>query len=314
MNNINSLFVAVLLMLLSHKSAAQQISYSKVDKGDFYQFNYQWLDHHQQSQSMAFSLSKNALFNKFRSFKVYKPELALQFISRKVIKELHNNPIHDVKIHYNNQTGDIRAEGKNIASIAIAERKITQLNNKFTHEYLKEHWYHTFTTHNHLKAIKPDHVTFASLSTEDIKPIRPIILEKVSVKNIRKATNYVLAFVQSIPYSPLSSRVNSSGAGFNPPLKLLWENQGDCDSKVTLTASILRSLMPRIKMVLVFIDSHALIGINIEPDGSNTTIIKDGITYTLAEPTGPALLPLGKLSQISELAISQGQYTAETFN
>lgn len=314
MSNINQLFVSVFLLIFSQAITAKQLSYSKIDKGDSYQFNYQWLDHYQQPQSIAFALNKSTLFNKFRNFKVYKPELAAQYVNRKVVKHLHLDPIDDVQISYNDRAGNIIAEGKSTASITKAERKIIELNNKFTHEYLKKHWYHTFTTYDQIQAIKPDHVTFASLSTEDIKPIRPIILEKVSVKNIRKATNYVLAFVQSIPYSPLNSRVNSSGAGFNPPLKLLWENQGDCDSKVTLAAAILRSLMPRIKMALVFIDNHALIGINVVPNESDTTIIKDGTTYVLGEPTGPALVTLGTISQVSDLAISQGQYTAERFD
>jgi len=313
MSKNNRLFISILLLIFSQPITAKQLNYSKIDEGDSYQFNYQWLDHYQQPQSIAFSLNKSTLFNKFRNFKVYKPELAAQHVNKKVLKHLHHEPIDNVKISYNDRTGNIIAESKSTASITKAERKIVDLNNKFTHEYLKRNWYHSFTTYDQFQAIKPDHVTFASLSTEDIKPIRPIILEKVSVKNIRKATNYVLAFVQSIPYSPLNSRVNSSGAGFNPPLKLLWENQGDCDSKVTLSAAILRSLMPRIEMALVFIDNHALIGINVEANENDITITQGGITYVLGEPTGPALLTLGTISQVSDLAISQGQYTAERF-
>jgi hypothetical protein len=120
--------------------------------------------------------------------------------------------------------------------------------------------------------------------------------------------------VQSIPYSTLESRITSAGAGFNPPLKLLWENQGDCDSKVTLTAALLRSLMPRINIALIFIDNHALMGVNIaaEIGSEEMTIEHNGITYLLAEPTGPALLALGTISEDSQQAILQGQYTIET--
>ena len=147
----------------------------------------------------------------------------------------------------------------------------------------------------------------------DLKIIKPLILEKVSIKNIRKVTNYVLSFIQNIPYSPLDSRISSSGAGFNTPLKLLWENQGDCDSKVTLTASLLRALMPRISMVLVFIDQHAFIGIAIPPNGDEIAIIENGVTYVLAEPTGPALLPLGELAPSSEQAIYNGHYITQHY-
>ncbi len=314
MSHIRHLFIPVLLVLFSHTVNGQQLHFSKVEKGDSYQFNYQWLDHQQQPQTMVFSLEKTSLFNKFRNFKVYKPELAAKYISRRVVRYFNKNPIDDVRISYDNQTGNIVAKGTNIGSIKKAESKVAELNKEYTDAYMKKHWYQTFTTYDQVHAIKPDHATFASLSAEDMKPLKPLILEKVSIKNIRQATDYVLAFVQSIPYSPLESRVDSSGAGFNPPLKLLWENQGDCDSKVTLTAAILRTLMPRIKMVLVFIDNHALIGIDALAKGDETTITVDGTSYLLGEPTGPASLALGRLDEASELAISQGLYTAEIFH
>jgi len=314
MSRIRCLFIPVLLVLIAHAANGQQLHFSKVEKGDSYQFNYQWLDHQQQHQSIAFSITKASLFNKFRNFKVYKPELAAKYISRKVIRYFNKNPIDDVRVSYDNQNGSIVAKGTNMASIKKAEIKVAELNEEYTHSYMKKHWYQTFTTYDHIQAIKPDHATFAALSADDMKPLKPLILEKVSVKNIRQATDYVLAFVQSIPYSPLESRVDSSGAGFNPPLKLLWENQGDCDSKVTLTAAILRTLMPRIKMVLVFIDNHALIGIEAQGQGNETSITLDGTSYLLGEPTGPAPLVLGKLDVASELAIAQGQYSAEVFH
>jgi len=91
----------------------------------------------------------------------------------------------------------------------------------------------------------------------------------------------------------------------------LWENQGDCDSKVTLFASLLRSLIPKVSVALVFINNHALIGISIPARANEQTITVNGVTYLLADPTGPALLPAGRLGETSELAILQEQYTAE---
>ncbi|MCI2285671.1 hypothetical protein L3081_22700 [Colwellia sp. MSW7] len=135
----------------------------------------------------------------------------------------------------------------------------------------------------------------------------------MSIKNIRKVTDYVLSFVQNIPYATLESRVTSSGTGFNSPAKLLWENQGDCDSKVTLTATILRALMPRIPMVMIFIDQHAFIGIATPATTGEMTIEYQGVNYLLGEPTGPGLYKLGKLAPESELAINQGRYVVEPF-
>jgi len=119
--------------------------------------------------------------------------------------------------------------------------------------------------------------------------------------------------VQSIPYAKLESRLTSSGAGFSPPLDLLYRNKGDCDSKVTLTAAILRALMPRINLTIIYIDNHALLGIDILPEGDEVTIVKDDITYVVAEPTGPAILALGQVASFSKQAVLAGLYNAEKF-
>lgn len=124
----------------------------------------------------------------------------------------------------------------------------------------------------------------------------------------------MLSFVQNIPYSTLESRLTSSGAGFNPPAKLLWENQGDCDSKMALTATILRSLMPRIDMAMIYIDEHAFIGIAVPAEAGEVNIEHQEVSYLLADPTGPALYKLGSLAPESELAIDQGRYVVEEFH
>ena len=66
-------------------------------------------------------------------------------------------------------------------------------------------------------------------------------------------------------------------------------------------------------MVLVFVDQHAFIGIAIPPSGDEITITENGITYVLAEPTGPALLPLGELAPSSAQAIYNGHYITQAY-
>ncbi|TWX53063.1 hypothetical protein [Colwellia hornerae] len=295
---------------------AEQLAFSKIEKGDNYQFNYQWLDYQGEAQSLQFSLAKQAIFDRFRNFKVFKAEMAKYSINNALQKKLRAEPIRGVMINFskNSNEDEIVIKGRNNQAINAAYAKIHQLKQTLSDEYLAENYYHQFITHDQINAVKPDHGRFANIASIDLKSIKPMILKKFSIKNIRKVTDYVLGFVQSIPYATLESRVTASGAGFNPPLKLLWENQGDCDSKVTLTVAILRSLMPRIKMTLVFIDNHALLGIQLPAQADDQTVVVDGISYVLAEPTGPRLLPLGKIAPASELAVGNGHYTAELFH
>jgi hypothetical protein len=303
-------------LVLSSLTYAEQLRFAKKEQNDHYLFSYQWIDQQGITQNIEFLLAKTAIFDRFRNFRTFKPEMAKHVINNALQKKLRAIPIKDVIINFNKNTtdGEIEIRGRSSEAVNAAYTKIYQLKAELNNQYLVDNYYQNFITHDQINAVKPDHARFANIASADLKPIKPVILEKFSIKNIRKITNYVLGFVQSIPYSTLESRVTASGAGFNPPLKLLWENQGDCDSKVVLTVAILRSLMPRIKMILVFIDNHALIGIEVPVQADDQTIVIDDISYVLAEPTGPRLFNLGKLAQVSELAVGNGHYNAELFH
>jgi hypothetical protein len=303
-------------LFISAFSYAEQTHFSKTLVESQYNFNYQWLDHKKEAQSISFSLPQKEIFDRYREFSIYQPKLAQEYINKSLKKYFKKTPIQGIQISFKEENGFFQAQLKspNSQLLQITSEKINQLEQEFTQEYLAKKYYHHFITPNLNTAIKPDHGRIALESVSDLKSLKPIILEKSFVKNIRKVSNYVLSFVQSIPYSTLESRITSSGAGFSPPLKLLWENQGDCDSKVTLTAALLRVLMPRIKLALIYIENHAFIGIKVAPQGDDITVIKDGITYVLAEPTGPAVFALGKIAEASEQAIYNGHYTLETFH
>lgn len=296
-------------------SSADQLNYSREESGDFYRFNYQWLDRNEQEQSLSFVLTKEALFTRFRNFKAYKPKFAAQFIAKRIQKKLKEQPIPNVQVHFQHQSGEIKInlKSRNPKDLQTAERKIAAMELELSAQYLADNFYQRFTTYNNLKGIKPDHTKIAEFSADDLKSLKEPILENVSIKNIRKVTDFTLGFIQSIPYATLESRLSAPGAGFSTPLKLLWENQGDCDSKVTLLGAMLRALMPRIKMIFVFIDQHALIGIEVPPRAGETTLVVDNATYVIAEPTGPAMLPLGQVSVESEQAILHQHYVAESF-
>lgn len=312
----NFIKVPILTLLLIATVQANQLSFSKKAQENSYAFSYQWLDHNKKRQSIHFNLSKAALFERFRMLKPYQGEFAQKTILRAIRKQLRQQPLTGANVVFKQQQGRmvIEVEGQDDKKVAAAYQKITKIEKEVTKNYFKKNYHQFFTTHDQQTGIKVDHVNIAQESVADFKVLKPIILDKVSIENIRKVTNFVLSFVQSIPYSTLESRLSSSGAGFNPPAKLLWENQGDCDSKMALTATILRALMPRIDMAMVYIDQHAFIGIAIPAAAGEVSINYKNVNYLLAEPTGPALYKLGTLAPESELAIHQERYVVEAFH
>lgn len=308
--------VAALLLLLVPQVQSQQLRFNKTQVDQGYNFQYQWLDHGNSKQALNFTLSEEGLFNRFRQFKTYQSSYAQKTILRRIKKAMQQEPISGVQIRYKQHQHHFFIEVNGIDKVKVdqAYQRLNELEDEITQQYFKETYYQAFTNYDQVSGVKVDHVSIANQSVEDLKSLKPLILEHVSIQNIRQVSNYVLAFVQSIPYSTLESRLTSSGAGFNPPLQVLWENQGDCDSKMTLTAALLRALMPRIKMALIYIDNHAFIGINIPAKSGEISIMHNNVSYLLAEPTGPALLPLGTLAPESELAINQGHYIAQDYH
>jgi hypothetical protein len=305
----------ILLVCFPALLAAKQLNFSKKIIAGHVQFNYQWLDQAHQVQSLSFTMDKMQIFDRFRNFKRYKAMHAQKYIAQHLRKQLTLNPIANVEIEFIGLSDNLQIElkGDNQATIAQAYQTIAKLENDLMAEHLSRNFYTQFISFDNKVSIKPDHIRFAQESVSDFKPLKSLILENVSSQNVRQVSNYVLGFVQSIPYSTLESRVTSTGAGFNSPLQTLWQNQGDCDSKVTLTAAIFRALMPRIKMQLVFIDNHALIALNIPKEANELTITVDGLDYILAEPTGPGMIRIGELSADTEFAIRNGRYYAESF-
>jgi len=310
------LFLCICIVNPLYSAHAEQVSFTKKLVDEHYQFDYQWHDHREKLQSISFSLPQKNIFNRYRNFAIYQPKLAQDYINKKLKKHFKKYPVKGVQLSFVEDDGvlQVNFRGQNEKLIEETSKKISLLQQGFAQEYLTLKFYHQFTSPQQIMAIKPDHVRIATESVGDLKALKPIILEQSSIKNIRKVTNYVLGFVQSIPYSTLESRITSSGAGFSPPLKLLWENQGDCDSKVTLAVSLLRTLMPRVKMALIFIDNHALLGINIPAEGDDIAVIENDINYVLAEPTGPAILSLGNIAEESAQAIYNGHYTLEAYH
>ncbi len=314
---IKFLLILCLAFFYSFVTEAKQLNFNKQKTESGYIFNYQWLDHNKTNQTLTFSLTNEALFDRFRNFKLYKPLFAHKAIYREIKTQLKKEILPkgiQVSFQQRNNLISIEVKGTDNKLIEQVLTKISSLKKKITDQYYLNNYYHTFINHDQIIGIKVNHADIANISVNDLKPLKPLILKTVSIQNVREVVNFILGFIQSIPYSALESRITSSGAGFNPPLKLLWENQGDCDSKMTLAAALFRSLMPRIKMALITIDNHAFIGLNIPSKSNDMTITHQGVTYVLAEPTGPALLKLGVLAPESELAINQERYTIETFH
>ena len=161
--------------------------------------------------------------------------------------------------------------------------------------------------------IQPDYNRIIDISSSELGDVAEALLQAAGGEQTppRDLFNYLLAFVQAIPYQQLQSSDGLRGSGFLLPQQVLSNNRGDCDSKVTLLASLWRYLQPEIPLVLLFVPDHALLGVALPAQGAEETLTVAGGRWLLAEPTGPAELSAGQIGASSRLYIQSRSYQAE---
>ncbi len=99
----------------------------------------------------------------------------------------------------------------------------------------------------------------------------------------------VLAFVQSIPFELDGDGMD---VGFRTPDSVLSSNAGDCDSKSVLFAALVKAYLPDAPMALLFEPDHMAVAMAV-PGGKGANFNLQGKPWTVVEPVGPTLLPMG---------------------
>ncbi len=312
---MNNYLLALILLFMATQSGAQQLSFKKETVDGQTHFKYRWLDINDKKQNLAFTFENKTMFSRFRNFKGYQPSRVKKTILvalKKAAAKIDRRKV-DINFIERNSTYSISVKSKNQDLLDKAEKMLIDVQNKTEAKILKKAYYNILTDKFGKTGVKPDHVRFAMESRKDILPLTQAIMEANPNLRGRQVAEYILAFIQSIPYSTLESRRESHGAGFSPPLRLLNNNQGDCDSKVTLMANMLNAMFPRVKVVIIYMPNHALIGVQMTHRKNDKWIRLKDREYILAEPTGPAMLPFGKIGKQSEFFIDGLQFTYEMF-
>ena len=63
------------------------------------------------------------------------------------------------------------------------------------------------------------------------------------------------------------------------------------------------------RTMMIYTPGHAFIGLGIPSTSTDRTLNINGATFVLAEPAGPAILPLGMISPEAEADLRRNQYS-----
>jgi hypothetical protein len=310
-NTIKWLTIAFISVHLP--SFSQQLTFNKTKQNMEMYFNYTWSDHQEQTQDITFTLPLLQLNS--QTHKKFVPNLAQQYVYIELHKAARKIDPREarVKIQHRGQDIQVQVTSRSNSLIEKWQRSMDQSQKKALDQYLQDNYYSRFYSHLGQEAVKPDHLRYISENKAALLPIAQAVYDKLPTNSETRAyVNLVLSWVQSIPYNELKNRLSSNGAGYLPPLSVVANNQGDCDSKTVLMASLVRSLLPDVSMTMVYLPNHALLGIVLPFRTNEQTLSVNGLEYLLMEPTGPAKIPLGDIANRSSRDIAANMYSLET--
>lgn len=142
--------------------------------------------------------------------------------------------------------------------------------------------------------LRPNYRRIARDAAPILKPVAEAITEQAGL-DARAQTALALTFLQSIPYDRLTDRDVTDGTGFAVPGEMLAINLGDCDSKATALAGLMRHFAPEVDTAMILLPGHAVLAAELPPLKLDKTIELRGKTFVLMEPAGPGIIPLGQV-------------------
>ena len=153
--------------------------------------------------------------------------------------------------------------------------------------------------------------------SQNVKRNRPRV--RSVVKRIRDAAGNVslnnflalmLSFIQEIQYGiPPLEEEHKIILGFWPPLKVLVNNFGDCDSKGVAFAAMWMNYK-KYPLLLIIVPEHLFVGLAVPSLGREGTVI-NGLRYTFCEVTGKKKMPPGLISPYSRWYLESGHFRYE---
>lgn len=310
------LVAGFVLLVISAQLSAEQLDFKRQHRENHIHFTYQWRDRQQQVQHLSVAVIEDGFLQTPLNFRALSPARVQREVRPKLQQFARNQGWHAVEIRsqgHNQQLRIIQHQGTP-AERNEREQLLHERYQILQRQVIQQHYYNFLTTHTGERGYKPDHVRIAHASQARLQPLADALEDKMAPgSSPREVLEYLLGFVQSIPYDELNDRFRSPGAGFNPPTRLLYENRGDCDSKVTLIAALFRLLYPDLDSRILYLPQHAVLALDIEPQPGDFSVPVADSHYLVADPTGPALMGAGEVSRPYQAFIQSGALSSEPF-
>lgn len=303
---IKKIFFAILLVTFSLNSFSEN-SLVKTKENNDVTFFYNW-ESTEGNNELAFRLPIESIQSSYFDFKGTSPEEINDYTYKYVRSKLaYTGPFAKdiVLVKKENQIQMQLMGDHTINEIRSISRFFNNTVKQGREEYLsqkylilKDQW------------LTIDYEKVANTYKPKMKDIAVAFRERNvnRTSDIRAVLNDVLSFYQAIPYDKLESRlVGDNEFGFSTPLKLLYQNRGDCDTKLVAYAATIKNLY-NVKTIAVVVPEHIFIGFKIPVQSGDNYIVFEGQNYVLAETAGPGIIPIGEVADSSYNYVKTNNY------
>jgi hypothetical protein len=308
------MIVCALLLITFANAQAQQTKFRAAPNIQGTMFTYEWTQQ-DTTYNLQFAISNAQLMSMPDSPSAYNKRVFQEAVYSQVMQEakLIDPRLARVSVEKNNSRLSFNVQSKQPGKAQKVLDKLSAAHEKAQTDYYNNHYFLRFKSPAGENTIRHDHSKYTQLSSLSLSPVVEAIKAiQQQPKNPREFVEIALSWIQSIPYDTLENRLSSNGAGFISPRDLLLQNQGDCDSKSTLMAALLKAYNPRINLEMVYLRDHALLGIAMRALPNDLTINKKGMRFVLLEPTGPAQLKIGEVADTTKMALRNRQFDSST--
>ena len=306
---LSMLLLIVLLCACSLQAAPLRLSKSS-DAGQV-QFSYRF-DALGQAQQLHFTLQQAALNDTLRNFRPFSARQLQQYLWRDLQQHIASHPQVRLQRHPDKRQLKFKVITRDVTLRQQLETELRQLLLEQRQFYLQQQYYTELQQPTGELAIVPDHARLMQASLNALLPVATAWHAKLVNLPTRLSLQLLTSWVQQIPYQDLSDRRHSDGNDFSPPLKLLRQNRGDCDSKAILLAALLRLLMPEVRLAIIYLPGHAILAVQLTPADNDKTITLEGRPYILVDATGPAELAPGEVAQQYEIFTQNGSFSYQS--
>ncbi len=298
------------VLLLSCSTASAEMLLQRINEGQTTEFIYQL----SANSTLRFKL-ENKMLNQYRGMRRYMPHMADQAVRHALLRKaaaLQHNGARvqfsppNLPLQYSVQATEPEKARQLMTTLAAEQQKA--LN-----DYLAKGYYYLLDDPIKGKGVIPDHLLFMQDALGQLQPVADAFIANYGKSNIRQIAAQLTAWIQQIPYRDLDNRLESNGNGYAPPLQLIFDHSGDCDSKAVLWATVMRLIFPTLMIKIIYLPNHAVIAAQVPATDTEQVIDFADSSLLLIDPTGPAPLKLGQVSDEFQAALQSKQFSQRTF-